>query len=195
MNEPIQCAQKQTGKVTAKALLEIVRQGDRHFFHGRATHNRESYSDSFIFEFTSKQTATKDRVETSRTLDVPGWVSNGNTSAREERTYDGRRYWRYVDVYRPTSGFEQIDSELLRDVLEVLPIDAEVGFHVYLDAMTSELLVSADSKLHYMTEQGLHGDKVYLVAWYERRGKRVQRKFIVSAHVCAHNSARFGGGK
>lgn len=194
MNEPIVRAQVETGKVKAKQLLDLVRFGGRLFMHGLATYGRPSYSDSYIFEVTSKREKTSRSCEESRMLAVPGYVSNGNTSKREE---NGSKYMRYVEAYRPLEGFWSFSCgrENLLAILDLLPRDAEVAFFVYLDAGTNELLVRADVKLPWGDEQGLHADKVCLIASWTSRGNRVVREFMIDSSCGAHNSGRFGGGR
>lgn len=195
MNEPTECAQKVTGKITAKDLLSLVKFGtDRIFMHGYATPGRASYSDSFVFDVT----AISHKSEKQENLLVPGWVSNGSPSIRKTHVYnseiDGVRTWNtYEGVHRPEEGFWSFFALHILDLLEILPPDAEISFHVSLDGGTSELLVNADCKFpNGHTESGLHGDRLYLCAKYVRRGKEKCATFMLDSTVCAHNSARFG---
>lgn len=188
MNEPTQHAQSVIGNVTtAKALLDVVKGCRSAGLHGRAAHDRASYSDSFVFEVSADFETRKKGVLVSKSrkeVQVPGWVSNGHTDEQETRTYEGRTYQKYTGVCRPLSGFWWLYATVDRlvDVLELLPNDAEVSFHVYLDAGTTEGLTAAK----------LHADHLYLNATYTSRGKRVTRQFLIDAATGGHNSARFG---
>lgn len=168
MNEPTEHAQKRTGAVTVRALLAVLRGCASASLHGYAAPERASYSDSFIFDVTAKH-ETKG-IETRKTLAVPGWVSNGTTD-------DG-------STHRPEKGFWWLYgvTDRIVDVLDLLPANAEVAFHVYQDAGTNPSL--ADAKLH--------ADHLYLCASYPYRGKRVTRTYMIDTHTGKHNSARFG---
>jgi hypothetical protein len=195
MNEPIERAQEITGKVTARQLLAVVRAGERLYMHGKAVYNRPSYSDAFTFEVSAPKKTNG--VEITARIEVPGYVSNGETSERKVHTdsLDGHAWTTYCNAFRPTSGFWHIGyGERIRDVLELLPGDAEVSFHVYLDAGTNELLVCAETSVRggRFTESGLHSDHLYLVAECNVRGKKRERRFLIDVSTGAHNSARFG---
>jgi hypothetical protein len=168
MNEPTEHAQQTTGKVTARALLSVLKGCASASLHGYAAPNRASYSDSFVFDVVAKH--EKAGIETRKTLAVPGWVSNGLTD-------EG-------NAHRPIKGFWWLYAvtDRVLDVLDLLPSDAEVSFHVYQDAGTSPVL----------TDAKLHADHLYLCANYTSRGKRVTRTFMIDAHTGKHNSARFG---
>lgn len=194
MNEPTEHAQSIIGsKTTAKALLNVLKGCDSASLHGNAALNRASYSDSFVFEVSAKfegRTKSGGRVirngtETFKSVEVPGWVSNGHTDEKEMRTSaEGRFYPRYTGVHKPMKGFWWLYARTDRiiDILELLPKDAEIAFHVYLDAGTNEPCVDAN----------MHADHLYLCAKYTNRGKRVERTFLIDATTGRHNSARFG---
>ncbi len=197
--EPICTAQKHVGKTTAKQLLGLVRSGSSVSLHGRATEGRASYSDSFCFEVsTTRKDAQGSEIRSL--VDVPGYVTNGHTSERKEvtSTFSGSTYLQYTEPFRPEKGFWYLYSgEHLRDVLELLPRDAEVSFHVYLDAGTHEYLVGADTKIGDMRiggsrYSGLHADHLYLRAEYRVRGKIRSAEFLINACCAPHNSSRFG---
>lgn len=192
MNEPIERAQVVTGKVTARALLSLARKGSTLGIHGKAVYDRPSYSDAFTFECRSKERG-KD-FETTTELKVPGYVSNGNTSARETRKdLEGRPYMRYTDAFRPLKGFWYLYSvDRLRDLLELLPADSEVALWVYLDAGTNENLIRAEADMGYEKCAGMHADRLYLVAKTTIRGKVKTREFLIDSSTGWHNSARFG---
>lgn len=198
MNEAIERAQARTGKVTARQLLETIRAGgDSLFMHGEAPHDRPSYSDAFVFTLTSTRKDRKTDVETSTKLDVPGYVSNGSTSETKEHTRneDGQIHtWKtQPTAFRPVRGFWSLRyNENLRNVLELLPRDAEVAFHVYLDAGTHEYLIRAVCDMQFGREEGLHADRLYLVVATTERGKRKERRFLIDTSTGPHNSARFG---
>lgn len=202
MNNSVEIAQAQTGKVTAKAVLDVLRAFKgldiSAGLHGTAVHDRPSYSDSFIFRLSvthrERDREGKRGAETTSEINVPGWVCNGHTSKREDRVYEGRPYKAYCEAYRPTSGFWYLSYEWrrVRDILELLPRDAEIAFFVYLDAGTSDTLVAADTTVGYHAEHGLHSDHLYMVATYMQRGKRVEREFMIAATTGPHNTARFG---
>lgn len=195
MNEPIERAQALTGKVTARALLALARKGSAIGIHGTAVHDRPSYSDAFTFECRVKVKDRKSGSETSTTLDVPGYVSNGNTSAREIRksTLDANGWMAYTDTFRPERGFWYLYShDRLCDLLEILPPDCEVALWVYLDAGTNENLIRAEADMGYSKEQGMHADRLYLVAKTTTRGKVKTREFLIDCSTGWHNSARFG---
>jgi hypothetical protein len=214
VNESVERAQERTGPVTARQLLALVRKvrkgEDSLYLHGKAVHGRPSYSDAFIFTISAVERhdafkaidgRTMRDVETTTTLDVPGWVTDGHTSKAEETThtdsYNGREYKvaRYTEAFRPTKGFWSLTyNETLRDVLELLPGDALVSLHVYLDAGTNEYLVRASAPMNFGTEQGLHGDRLYLVAAHTVRGKAKTRRFLLCSTCGPHNTARFGYG-
>jgi hypothetical protein len=197
VNEPTEAAQEVTGKVTAGQLYKMVKDGGCVGLSGEATYNSASYSDSFVFNFRVTREAFKKRAETSSEIRVPGWVSNGHTSKREERTStsDGTKYMHYTETYRPTGGFWYLYStEKVRDLLQLLPSDAEVSFQVYLDAGTNEYLVRTDCAMPFERYEGLHADHLYLHATKMVRGKRKTWSFLVDTTCGAHNSARFGYG-
>jgi hypothetical protein len=180
MNEPIEHAQKTTGRVTARDLLALLKAGaDSLTLHGEADPTRASYSDAFVFT-VGTTSRTGPRVEQTHTLEAPGWVSNGYTSDRETRTYEGRSYPKYATAFRPTRGFWFLSycRDRLLSLLEILPKNAEISFFVYLDAGTSETLTNA----------GLHADWLYLVTGH--RGKR--RDYLLDVSTTDHGSARFG---
>jgi hypothetical protein len=182
------------GKTTAKQLLDVAKYGyDALSLHGKPTLDRESYSDSFIFEIRAR----KDRADKeARTLEgIAGYVSNGHTSRRTgEQSLTGLTFMRYDEGFRPTSGFWYLTGcprERLVNILSLLPKDATVGFDVNLDAGTSSLLVEADSH----TEQGLHCDHLYLKVSYVKNSKEKCVEFLIDVATSAHNSARFGSPK
>lgn len=203
MNGSVNDAQKHTGQVTAKQLRAVVRafRGERSiggrsglFMHGRAVFDRPSYSDAFVFAV--RRVKREERTETEAMIEVPGWVSTGHTSKREEVSFETSRYMKYSESYRPRTGFWSLDyCETLDAVLDLLPSDATVAFHVYLDAGSNGYLIAADAKMQFGTEQGLHTDMLYLVARFERRGKPVELRFLLDTNTGAHNSARFGSPK
>lgn len=202
MNEPTEFAQGVTGKLTAKQLRIAIREarrmrGDfRMFAHGVAVEGRASYSDAFVFELSL---AVEDRKAASKSctvVKVPGWVSNGSTSERKEHMSetDGHRWTTYAEAYRPTRGFWSLFSTegALYDLLCLLPGDAEVAFHVYLDAGSNEYLIRAECPMGRFSESGLHSDHFYLVSTSTVRGKRREQRFLIDVSTGAHNSARFG---
>jgi hypothetical protein len=199
MNEPIEYAQKTTGKVSARDLLQVVKTSPSHcFLHGVAAYDRASYSDSFIFTLTSRREKTTKHAASDTTIDVPGYVSNGHTSETKEHisAYDHSAWMSYSEVYRPLRGFWSLNyCEQLVNVLQILPPAAEVGLFVYLDAGTNELLVRAKCEMNHYSERGLHCDKLYLVASWMKQGKRIERQYLIDSQVSAHNTARFGSPK
>jgi hypothetical protein len=199
MNHSTETAQETTGAVTAKQLLEVVRTAGTFggcYMHGFAKHDRPSYSDAFIFEFraTSRTSFSGGKPEKTTQIHVPGYVSGGHTSEREAYQYEGKKEQRYCAAYRPLKGFWSLyaHEERLRDALELLPRDAEVSFHVSLDAGTNGYLVNADSQMGPYTERGLHTDHLYLVATFMQRGKRREMRVLLDTSTTPHNSARFG---
>jgi hypothetical protein len=194
-NEPVEHAQKITGKTTVATLLPVVRAGTSALtLHGRAAPERESYSDAFIFTMRGRRTVGKSKTETVMEAEVPGYVSNGHTSERGEHQYEGRKIVNYCGVYRPQSGywFLSYSQAALLDVLELLPREAELSFHVYLDAGTNELLVRADCAMNHEQFAGLHCDHLYLEATNKVRGREKTRRYLMDTTVGAHNTARFG---
>lgn len=187
MNEPIEFAQKITGKVTVRQLREVLKHVGRYAsvgIHGRATYERASWSDSFLFEVSA--TKRDKGVEIREEIKVPGYVSNGYKGAPTLRA--GNRpfpdSWEYTETFRPTEGFWYLGlSETLYNLLDILPSNAEIAFFVYLDAATHSGLAKA----------GLHGDRLYLKAKYVLRGKTVEREFLVDEHTGEHTTSRFGG--
>lgn len=195
MNEPIQHAQKSTGKVTARSMLAMIRAGsDALYMHGRASHDRASYSDSYIFSVSCTSKDRKTKTETVTQLDVPGYVTNGSTSEKEETGTGGDRYVRFVGVYRPMKGFWSLSTQRQRllDILELLPADAEIAFRVNLDYGTHEYLVRSRGDMNYEGFNGLHCDHLYLVVRYTSRGKERNREYFIDSHTVPHNTARFG---
>lgn len=184
MNEPTVHAQKSTGKVTAKDVLSILKGCESASLYGRAALGRATWSDSFVFDLVA--TYRRRGIETSREVSVPGWVSNGHDN--EKKTYasfaDGRKTEVYCGTHRPERGFWWLYAVTDRviDVLDLLPSNAEIAFHVYLDAGTNATL----------TDATLHADHLYMVATYTSRGKQVQRRFLIDASAGAHTTARFG---
>lgn len=197
MNEPTERAQALTGKTTARQLLTAIRAGgDSLYMHGEAVHDRPSYSDAFTFTVSSGRKDRKTKAETLTKVDVPGWVSNGSTSETKEHTdpKDPYRKWKtQPTAYRPRTGFWHLSyNETIRNVLELLPAEAEIAFHVYLDAATHEYLIRAECPMQFGRECGLHGDSLYLVASWDRRGKRQEKTFLICTRTGPHNSSRFG---
>jgi hypothetical protein len=196
MNEPIEHAQTIVGKTTAKALLACVKLGTEGLsMHGHAAPERASYSDSFVFTVSARKGDRRKGTETTSEVSVPGYVSNGHDSTRAEHTYDGQKVVKYTGVHRPLTGFwflSYCPRERMIDVLELLPNDAEVSFHVWLDAGTHELLTRAEATMNFGTERGLHADHLYMIATYKSRGKTVSRRYLIDTTAGAHNSARFG---
>lgn len=200
MNEPIDFAQKHIrSKPTVRDLRDLIRgvkSRNSIYLHGEATYGRASYSDSFVFT-VSVTSKSKSGVETVSKLDVPGFVSGGHSSARELYTPDdgGRPYYNYREGFRPAKGCWSLHylEETLLDVLDLLPADMEVAFHVYLDAGSNGYMVAAECPtLH---ETGMHSDRLLLVAWKPAKDGRERgkpRTFIVDTSCGAHNSARFG---
>jgi hypothetical protein len=194
MNGSIETAQKRTGKTTAKQLIAVIKTAPENCgLFGYVIPARESWEDSFIFEMK----ATKGRSygskgpETITSIEVPGYVSNGNISERA----DSVEHPRYSnEAYRPVKGYWSLHyNEDFLGLLKLLPGDAEVAFCVALDAGTHAYLIQADScpgdRVPY---KGLHCDLLYLYASWESRGKRVMRRFLIDEVVVPHNSARFG---
>lgn len=170
MNNSIEFAQESTGKVTVKAMLDVMRKATSSCsLHGRMHAARQTWQTSFIFEL--RATSKKNGAETTTILDVPGDVTNGHTDEK-----DG--------VHKPTRVFWYLfaKEQAILDVLEILPKDAEVAFMVGQD--------------HYTTEglrlSGFHADVLYLYASYTKHGKRVTRSYIIDVHTGGHNSARPG---
>lgn len=187
MNEPTVHAQKTTGITTVKALLAVLKGCDSAGLHGRAAFDRASYSDSFVFDV--RATFKRKGVESHKEISVPGWVSNGHTDEKEthKSLSDGRSFDVYSGVHRPEKGFWWLyaTTERIIDVLELLPSNAEIAFHVYLDAGTNQTCIDAN----------MHADHLYLVASYMQRGKQVTRRFLLDATTGQHNTARFGVGR
>lgn len=198
MNNAVETAQETTGKVTAGALLAHLKGNiDRLSLWARIPYNRASYSDAAVFEVKVTRKDSKSGAESRSDLPVPGWIGNGHTSERELHpsvTPDGSAWWRYTHTFRPDWGHWYLgcSADKLTDILELLPSDAEVAFSVALDHGTNELLVAADCKLSHYSEQGLHGDFLYLNVQYTKRGKTKRAQFLIDTQVSAHNSARFG---
>lgn len=197
MNEPIQHAQKSTGVVTAKQMLTCIRAGgDSLYIHGQAAHDRASYSDSYVFTMSSVAKDRKSKVETTTKVDVPGYVSNGRPSVRITRNGGMReKYTEFDGVYRPLKGFWSLGGfkdDRLTDILELLPSDAEVAFHVALDYGTHEYLVRADVPMNFETYGGLHADMLFLRVRHTVRGKVKERSYLLDEQVIPHNTARFG---
>jgi hypothetical protein len=192
MNSSIELAEKETGIVLAKDMLSLVKGKSHIYMHGEAVLDRPSWSDAFIFRLTIENNSNN-TVESR--LRVPGYVSNGNTSAKEETGEFGNKYMRYTETYRPMKGFWSLSYSRLSDILEVLPREARVSFYVYLDAGTNEYLIRATGCMNYDNYSGLHGDTLYLLATYKKYNKTKTLEFIVDKSVCAHNSARFGAPK
>jgi hypothetical protein len=142
----------------------------------------------------------KDRTETTSTIDLPGWVSNGQTSTRKEHQRDGEskstwgdKWVTYDEAFRPLRGSWFLSyNETLKNVLQLLPRNAEVSLHVYLDAGTNEYLIRSSCPMNFGTEEGLHSDQLYLLAEWAKRGKKQTMKFLISVSTGPHNSARFG---
>lgn len=192
--EAIEHAQQTTGKVTAKGLLQLVRNAKSGLsLHGTADPSRGSWSNAFIFEVVSTARDRKAKTETRVSLSVPGSVHHGYTDAKKVRTpsgfeshYSQKPYETYSETYKPLTGFWYLsghNAELI-DVLELLPSGAEVSFSVCLDAGTTQ----------NHTDANMHGDFLYLNADYMVRGKLKTRRFLIDTSTGRHNSARFGQG-
>lgn len=198
MNNSIETAQSDTGKITAGQLREVVKYGATSLYmHGRAVPMRESYSDAFVFTVTAVESERhKSGYVAEKKLNVPGYVGNGKTSLRKEHTSsDGSKWTSYDETYRPLHGFWNLSlcaGQRLRDVLDLLPKDAEVAFRVYLDSGTNGYLTTAECKMGWHTESGLHSDTLYLVVRQNVRGKQKVREFLLDMNITPHNSARFG---
>jgi hypothetical protein len=184
MNEPTVHAQQTTGATTAKALLAVLKGCDSAGLHGRAATDRASYSDSFVFDVIA--TSKRKGVETRKEVSVPGWVSNGSDDTKEtHKSLSGRPFDVYSGVFRPERGFWWLYAitDRVIDILDLLPSNAEIAFHVWLDGGTTETLIGTT----------LHADHLYMVATYTSRGKRIERRFMIDASTGQHNTARFGG--
>jgi hypothetical protein len=192
----IEIAQAKCGKTTARDLRAVCKAGsDRLFLNGDAVYDRPSYSDAFTFEMTGRS-GKRNGVSTDHKITLPGYVSNGHTSERTPRqSMSGRPYLKYTETFRPLAGFWDCSytaRETLLGILQFLPAKAQVAFYVYLDAGTSELLVSADSTMAPF-EKGLHQDHLYLLAYVPKSdGSLTEYRFLIDAHTSAHNTARFG---
>ena len=195
MNHSIQFAQETTGKTTAKQLLAALKKGTNTYLHGHIPDNRPSYSSAFCF--TLSITERMGKGETITTIEVPGYVSNGNTSVKESHRseYDGQTWDSYSETYAPKRGYWSVSRERLRDAVELLPGNAEVAFLVYLDAATNQYLIGAQGNTHFNTSfDGLHGDSLYLIASYLVRGREKTHDILLDTKVQPHNSSRFGFG-
>lgn len=195
MNNSIQLAQEITGNVTSGELLAHIKKGNRHFMHARAVIDRPAYSDAFIFRFSSvKETLGDHSKDITTAIDIPGFVSNGNTSERvEHKSLAGNKFTSYSNkAYRPLEGFWSLWMvERIIAILELLPKETPISFYVWLDHGTNELAICADCNMNYHTEKGLHGDALYLLA----ETKRGAREFLIDYAISAHNTGRFGYGK
>lgn len=114
-------------------------------------------------------------------IQMPAVIREGYTDARETpKSIDG--YARYTERYRPETGYEHFLEEAFVTAVLSCPVEAQLLLDVRLDGLNSPLLVDAS----------LHGDVVYLLAKWQKGEQHVYRKFMVSAQVSLHNSARFG---
>ncbi len=206
MNEPVEYAYTRIAgePPVALDLKRTVKFGrDSLYMHGDATQGRASYSDSYLWTITAVRESNEGDAKKKETCThvFPGWVSNGHTSTREvivPKDPESPPWMRYTESYRPLRGYWDLGivcRERLLDILEELPANARVAFHLYLDAGTNELCVRSDCKMHYYQEQGLHVDHLYLCASYLSRGKERKPRFLIDVSVCAHNSARFGNAR
>ncbi len=190
----VESAQTRTGKVTARQLLNVLKQGSRTcYLHGEALPGREFYSGAYVFTVTA--VAEKNGTEIETRVEVPGHVGNGNTSEKHIRQKGRLDEWHTFDgVYRPLKGYWSLFAHQtqLMSLLRVLPKDAEVSFAVKLDYGTHEYLVRSDAKMNRETFEGLHADHLYLEARYMSRGEVVRAEFLIDVSVTPHNTARFG---
>jgi hypothetical protein len=130
----------------------------------------------------------RDGVREDSTVEVRGWVGNGyldgTTRVPSSGPFSG--YARYSsepeNVYEPTSGSWIFVEDRLRDVLAVLPRDAEVEFRTVLDNYDAGPLA----------ERGVHHDRLVLRARWTRGRKAFDREYQVAESVGPHDTARFG---
>ena len=161
------------------ALRTAVAKGGSVYCHADAVHDRPSYSDDMVFNFSIERNGI-----TTKGFLLPGRCRNGHDdTTREVKDSLGNAYIQYAGVYRPTQGFFSLNgcNDFIA-VLESFPDDAAVSVEVYLDAGSNELCVRA----------GLHCDHVYVKGTWTRGRRVIERCHLVKASTGQHNSARFG---
>jgi hypothetical protein len=177
--------EKRVANPTLAALRELVRTCHDFYVHAYARHDRESWSDDFVFELTGKRNVGGKEVSVK--VEVRGRVSNGHTSDFEivKRTgSDFGDYPRYTECFRPQRGFWSLHNrDVFKSAVMALPLDVEPTFFVYLDAGTNQTLIP----------HGLHSDHFYLHG--KRQGDRKEQKweYLLDVTCGRHNTARFGG--
>lgn len=153
----------------------------------------------------TKALRKEDRPSTSLVVRYRG---HGDTELEIHRSPGGASTFEAMPVKGKISGSKGHNPERgawhvwgtdgLLAIVEMLPKAAEVTFFVYLGAGTNQYLESAtrgkaDTRLGEVSPfEGLFCDHLYVEADFERRGKRVRRRYLLSTSTTPHNSARFG---
>ena len=116
------------------------------------------------------------------TITLIGRVRNGYDDQAHAGQY-GYELQEGRGIFEPLQGFTDLDTDLLQSACAGIPDDAKITLEVQLDNDTTPSMAKA----------GLHGDRVVLIATFERNRRTITRKFLVQVMVRSHNSARFGG--
>lgn len=163
------------------AFKKIVSANRRFYVHSRRVGVEMWDRDVHEFKVTAvSHFFNKNSVDT--TIALSGRVRNGYNDQAHVGQY-GYECSGMHGVFEPTSGFTDLDAELLQSACAGIPDDAAITLEVQLDNDTTPCMAKA----------GLHGDRVVLIATFERNRRTITRKFIVQVMVRSHNSARFGG--
>lgn len=173
-------------KTSVDTLKDYFKKYSRFYFHGKRVPDAPSWSDPFTFTLTVTHSDHQNKEHDH--LELPGMVHGGHNDALEwHKGFDGREFPHASEGYRPTTGFWSLFSgeEYFRNVVEMLPSDAELSIEVYLDAGTNEILM----------REHLHHDRLILNAHWKRGKKEFNRTFLIDSYCGRHNSARFGDAK
>ena len=163
------------------AFKKIVSTNCRFYVHSRRV-GAETW-DRDVHEFkviAHSHYFKKNSVDT--TIMLTGRVRNGYNDQAQVGKY-GYESSNMHGVFEPTSGFTDLDTDLLQSACAGIPDDAKIALEVQLDNDTTPSMAKAS----------LHGDRVLLIATFERNKRTITRKFLVQTMVRLHNSARFGG--
>ena len=163
------------------AFKKIVSTNCRFYAHSRRVGAEMWNRDVHAFD-VSASPSFYDKKYLQSMIILIGRVRNGYNDQAHVGQY-GYELKEGRGIFEPTSGFTDLDTELLQSACGGIPNDAKIALEVQLDNDTTPSMAKA----------GLHGDRVVLIATFERNRRTITRKFLVQVMVRSHNSARFGG--
>lgn len=164
------------------AFKKIVSANRRFYVHSRRVGVEMWDRDVHEFKVTADSHYFNSKKSVQSTITLSGRVRNGY----DDRAHVGQYGYELQEgrgIFEPIKGFTDLDTDLLQSACAGIPDDAKITLEVQLDNDTTSAMANA----------GLHGDRVLLIATFERNKRTITRKFLVQTMVRLHNSARFGG--